>query len=111
MHDKLGIFPSNQIGTKDEFWQQLKLRVKEKSLMGCSRSSTVGEKEYLLDGERTGIFMGHAYGIMDVFEIPDPEMINPRKTHRLIRVRNPHGKGEWRGKWSDRSDEIEIYKK
>jgi hypothetical protein len=23
---------------------------------------------------------------------------------RLLRIQNPHGKGEWKGEWSDRSD-------
>jgi calpain-15 len=26
-------------------------------------------------------------------------------THRLLQLRNPHGKGEWRGAWSDGSEE------
>jgi calpain, invertebrate len=52
------------------------------------------------NGYRSGIMAGHAYGIIDVFEIPDQEMRNIRKTHRILRVRNPYGHGEWTGKWS-----------
>jgi hypothetical protein len=46
---------------------------------------------------------GHAYGLIDAFELKDPNMVNPRKTHRILRVRNPWGTMEWKGKWSDKS--------
>jgi hypothetical protein len=39
--------------------------------MGCSRTSSVGESEVYIEGERTGIIAGHAYGIMDAFTIKD----------------------------------------
>ena len=57
-------------------------------------------------GEKCGIIAGHAYGLMDTFEIPDANMVNPRKTHRLLRVRNPWGQGEWIGKWGDTSEQL-----
>ena len=47
---------------------------------------------------------GHAYGIIDVFEIKSDV-----KVHRLLRIRNPWGNMEWKGKWSDRSEEMEKY--
>lgn len=50
----------------------------------------------------TGIMTGHAYGLIDVFEIT-----SEIRTHRLLRVRNPWGEMEWKGKWSDQSDEIQ----
>jgi calpain len=53
---------------------------------------------------------GHAYGILDVFELKDPAMVKPKKTHRLLRIRNPWGEGESKVKWSDDSEEIEKYK-
>lgn len=52
---------------------------------------------------------GHAYGIIDAFELRDDNMANPRKTHRILRVRNPWGKMEWKGKWSDKSEELDKY--
>lgn len=59
---------------------------------------------------RTGIIAGHAYGLMDAFELFDPEIPKPkRQTHRLIRIRNPHGNGEWLEKWSDNSPEMEKH--
>lgn len=80
--------------------------------MGCSRSAGGTENSVVIDGEDTGIISGHAYGIMDVFDLHDPEMQNPRKTHRILRIRNPWGKGEWCQKWSPSSstEEIEKYR-
>jgi hypothetical protein len=39
--------------------------------------------------------MGHAYSIIKIVEIPDSNMKNPRKTHRIMIIRNPHGVTEW----------------
>jgi calpain, invertebrate len=74
-------------------------------MMGCS---VVGdtEKPIVVDGMNTGIRSGHAYGIIDVFEIT-----SNIKKHRLLRVRNPWGEIEWLGKWSDRSPEVEMHMK
>jgi calpain len=85
------------------------MRVKEGCMMGCSVVGDV-EREIIIDGFKTGIMTGHAYGLIDAFEIRDPNMMNPRKTHRILRVRNPWGSMEWKGKWSDKSEEIEKYK-
>jgi hypothetical protein len=50
----------------------MKLRVKERCLLGCSKSSNEGESNvYLEDGTLSGIIAGHAYGILDAFEITD----------------------------------------
>ena len=96
------------MGDKDKFWQFIKERIGEKSLMGCSKSNK-GEQEIMINGFRTGIVAGHAYGIMDAFELPNPEKPGPRKTHRLLRIRNPWGWKEWNGKWGDKSDEIQEH--
>lgn len=42
-----------------------------------------------------GLVDGHAYSILDVLELGDVQ---------LVRLRNPHGFGEWNGDWSDDSD-------
>ena len=59
------------------------------------RCSVDGGTEHCvrLDDQVTGILSGHAYSIIDIFEIPK-EKKNPLKghgTHRLLRVRNPWG--------------------
>jgi len=43
-----------------------------------------------------GIFQNHAYGLIDVQEV---------EGHRLLRLRNPWGKEEWNGAWSDDAPE------
>jgi len=87
--------------------------------MGCSKSSKGGESWIKLDedeeitgvleGQVCGILAGHAYGLMDVFEIPDSNMTNLRKTHRILRVRNPWGNTEWEGKWGKDSQEMQTF--
>jgi RNase P subunit RPR2 len=44
--------------------------------------------------------LGHAYSILRVVEESDKN-----GTHRLVQLRNPHGMREWRGAWSDDSEE------
>jgi hypothetical protein len=68
--------------------------------MGCSINvpKNVGiEQPVTLDGERTGLFYGHAYSIHDYINLlPKAENFN------LMRVRNPWGHGEWMLDWSDK---------
>ena len=47
---------------------------------------------------------GHAYSILDIFEIKDTTCKNYHRSHRLIKVRNPWGYGEWKLKWSEEPD-------
>lgn len=47
--------------------------------------------------ERDGIFYSHAYSILAAYEVN----VQGKMT-RLIKFRNPHGEGEWRGKFSDK---------
>lgn len=73
-------------------------------MMGCSITGSI-EGEVIVDGESIGLISGHAYSIQEVFEIDDE---NGRKV-RLLRIRNPWGKGnpvEWNGAWSDGSEEL-----
>ena len=82
-------------------------RVTEGSMMGCSVVGDV-EREIMIDGQKSGIMTGHAYGLLDAFELVDPTMINVRKKHRILRIRNPWGSKEWTGKWGDKSEELET---
>ena len=69
-------------------------------MLGCSANGTTGDKVYL-DDEDTGLIQGHAYAIIDCFELPDDNCKNSHKSHRLVRIRNPWGKGEWQLEWSE----------
>ena len=56
--------------------------------------------------------IGHAYSIIDVFTIADVEVLNENtgqlevKDEKLLRLRNPWGKKEWNGAFSDGCDEL-----
>ena len=78
--------------------------------MGCSVESKGNnmEQEVVFNNRHTGILAGHAYSILDVFEINKPRSNKPRKKSRLLRIRNPWGRKEWNGKWSD--DSVETKK-
>ena len=43
-------------------------------------------------GDKDGLIGQHAYSLLAAYEA-DGE--------RLVKLRNPHGKGEWKGKWCD----------
>ncbi|CAL1530831.1 unnamed protein product [Lymnaea stagnalis] len=55
---------------------------------------------------RNGLYMGHAYSITGFRQIP-----TGRGTVNLLRLRNPWGSGEWKGAWSDRSQEMRYLTK
>ncbi|KAH7413026.1 hypothetical protein BKA64DRAFT_703135 [Cadophora sp. MPI-SDFR-AT-0126] len=80
----------------DEFWNNEIIKVNKEFLFGCSTG--------LLDGgygSRDGISEGHAYVIMEAREISTGQ--------RLVKLRNPWGKGKkgnWEGAWSDGSKEF-----
>ena len=79
------------------------------SLMGCSAMGTT-EGEIALEDVPCGVLSGHAYSIIDVIEI-EVELTNNdgdrySKQEKLVRCRNPWGKKEWNGAWSDGSEEL-----
>ena len=58
------------------------------------------------DREMNGLITRHAYSILGLLDVEKPE----GKKETLIRLRNPWGKNEWKGKWSDQSDEWNYVK-
>ncbi|KAI0471213.1 hypothetical protein F4859DRAFT_505106 [Xylaria cf. heliscus] len=76
---------------KEYFWKEELMKVNDEFLFGCSTGmwGTVW-------GERKGIVELHAYSIMRAVDIDGK---------RLVLLKNPWGKGEWRGPWSDGSKE------
>lgn len=67
------------------------LQANKEFLFGCSTGVFGGGF-----GSRKGIIENHAYSIQRVVEI---------EGQRLILLRNPWGKGEWKGAWADGSKE------
>lgn len=50
---------------------------------------------------RNGLYQGHGYSITGLIKIP-----YDGKIEKLMRIRNPHGRREWNGAWSDESPEM-----
>ncbi len=86
-----GSFDSELLWARLKAYRQLELP------MGCGTESAVGSEEL----REVGLVGHHAYSLIDVREARrrDGERV------RLLRIRNPHGVGEWNGAWSDASAE------
>ncbi|KAF6759437.1 hypothetical protein DFP72DRAFT_885181 [Ephemerocybe angulata] len=92
------VLQSKDILDVDRFWKEELLQANKDRLFGCSFKS--------LDGNRTqqyganilvqGLFGDHAYSVLRAVEV---------KGKRFVVVRNPWGKSEWTGRWSDGSKE------
>ena len=92
-------FFSTDILDRDQFWKEELLNVNKDFLFGCATGFFSNWLDPNYDGpprERRGISEGHAYSIMDAREI---------NGQRLLKLRNPWGKKEWTGAWSDGSEE------
>ncbi|PNH64182.1 hypothetical protein VD0002_g4406 [Verticillium dahliae] len=82
---------TTDILSKEVFWKQKLLRVNQDCLISCSTGFASRGR-----GERNGIVEMHAYSIMKAVEL---------NGERLVHLKNPWGKGEWKGAWSDGSKE------
>lgn len=111
-NEHTGVFPHKMVqqnyGGSEGLWKMLKARDNESCLMGCSIKSEKGGP-LVLNGKDSGLLCNHAYGLNDVIEFADP--YNKGNSIRLLRLRNPWGKSEWKGAWSSNSPEINKYKK
>ncbi|KAI2602543.1 cysteine proteinase [Hypoxylon sp. NC1633] len=76
---------------KEYFWKEELMKVNDQFLFGCSTGMWGGGW-----GDRKGIVELHAYSIMKAVDIDG---------QRLVLLKNPWGKGEWKGAWSDGSKE------
>jgi len=90
-----------------ELWQRLMDFKAQGFPMGCA---TAGNPEL----REVGLCGNHAYSVLDVREIFDTRFMGRELGYggaqedgmvRLLRIRNPHGVGEWNGEWSDKSTE------
>jgi hypothetical protein len=88
---------STDILDREAFWRDELLQVGSEFLFGCATGFYANWLDTSgVPREREGISEGHAYSIMDAKEI---------KGQRLLKLRNPWGKKEWTGRWSDGSSE------
>ncbi|KAI1350961.1 hypothetical protein F5Y01DRAFT_284225 [Xylaria sp. FL0043] len=76
---------------KEYFWREELMKVNDEFLFGCSTGMWGA-----VWGERKGIVELHAYSVMRAVEMDG---------QRLVLLKNPWGKGEWTGPWSDGSKE------
>jgi len=87
--------PGDQLFTKDisvdDCWEQLKEADEQNFLLAAYNANNKFD-----DGSDNGIVPGHAYSLISVHE--EDEGL------RLVKLRNPWGKGEWKGDYSDDSD-------
>lgn len=99
----------------DDIWKLLVQYKRWNSLMGCSIQSNPKEKHKVEADAGNGLHMGHAYSLLNIGEIDlskrkggpggAPDML------RLVKLRNPWGRGEWEGPFGDRSEEREVLHK
>ena len=91
----------------DGFWQYLLDRFRDRCIMGCSIKGGGKSGELVLDGHPTGLMLNHAYSLMYVWEVKGGK--GKDDVQRILVLRNPWGKGEWKGAWSDGSAEYKKY--
>jgi hypothetical protein len=85
----------NQKANKDELWGKILDAEEGNDIMCCSTPAVDDPDDYL---DKTGLYPAHAYTLIGA-----RAALNRGKKIRLVLIRNPHGKGEWIGDWSDKS--------
>ncbi|XP_041364338.1 calpain-8-like [Gigantopelta aegis] len=79
----------------DELRTTLFSKEKMNTLMGGAIDNKPGSRHREAQ-RKNGLIEGHAYSIVDIREINQGG-----KSTTLLRLRNPWGRGEWNGPWSD----------
>ena len=79
----------------DRLWPGLRQAVADPAVLVGA-----GTRHDLDEATRRGIVEGHAYSVLHAVEAVD----RTGETRRLLLLRNPWGKTEWTGPWSDRSE-------
>lgn len=78
-------------------WKRLKRFREERLLLAAGTHEKDDEDR---STEDLGITPGHAYAVLDV-----AEEVDSRGLHRLLKLRDPWGTCQWRGRWNDRDSE------
>ena len=82
---------TSDILDREAFWRDELMQVNKEFLFGCSTGIWGRGRE-----SQGGILALHAYSVMRAVEA---------EGKRLVLLKNPWGKGEWKGPWSDGSKE------
>jgi hypothetical protein len=101
---------------KEEIWGILQKYIEWGCLLGCSIQANPKDKDKKdkVEGdEGQGLLSGHAYSLLSMgiikAEGEDAMKKEGEKEIRLIKIRNPWGRGEWEGEFGDESKEREQY--
>ncbi|KIW71015.1 hypothetical protein PV04_03237 [Phialophora macrospora] len=95
------IYTTNILDT-EAFWKNELSRIGKDFVFSCAAARWREWRPYLVANEkvreerRSGIVSQHAYAVLDVYE---------GHGQRLVKIRNPWGRKEWTGAWSDGSKE------
>ena len=93
---------STNILDPDAFWKNELSRIGKDFVFSCAAARWREWRPYLVVNERvreerrSGIVSQHAYAVLDTYE---------GHGQRLVKIRNPWGRKEWTGPWSDGSKE------
>lgn len=77
----------------DENCKKIQRLAEEGQLMGCSIAKEEGagtEAPVTLDGEKCGLFYGHAYSVIDFIDL---QKTKDKNSFQIMRLRNPWGHG------------------
>eukprot|EP00040_Diaphanoeca_grandis_P008886 m.46740 g.46740 ORF g.46740 m.46740 type:complete len:520 (-) comp20323_c0_seq1:437-1996(-) len=98
----------NKVYSEDALFHLLQRLVRNKGLIGAG---TPG-KDQGTSTAKDGLVQGHAYTVLDVREVSNARwnLGNTASKFRLVQLRNPWGKFEWSGKFSDGSEEWKKFK-
>ena len=75
--------------TADELWGKVVDADKRNYIMACGGVNPDYDDH---EGNTTGLQSGHAYSLIGAYDT---------EGHKLVKLRNPWGKFEWTGRWSD----------
>ena len=80
----------------ERLWRDVIRYGKESSMLGCSWFAHGGADDAHIE---RGVFANHAYGVLGTAEV---SVAGRKSAARLIKLRNPHGRGgEFNGEWAD----------
>ncbi|KRX05947.1 hypothetical protein PPERSA_01025 [Pseudocohnilembus persalinus] len=93
-----GLCISTQEKKLDDLWEFITKNIQKKYLLTAGSQKDERGKEFQ---KETGIVGGHAYAILDARELQSAQ----GKIDKCIKLRNPWGTHEWKGEWSDKSEQ------